>query len=175
MRSSSLLRLVLAGLLLVPIALPVVTFSQALTLPPSGGNQPSSVIQAIGSVEVRIDYSSPDVTGPNGADRRGEIWGQLVPYGVTNLGFGTSSLAPWRAGANENTVFTVSQDVEIEGEALKAGRYGLHMIAEEDESRVGAATSGSASPRGTPAGFAACHAEDGPPPARERRPPACDP
>ena len=49
MRSSSLLRLVLAGLLLVPIALPVVTFSQALTLPPSGGNQPSSVIQAIGS------------------------------------------------------------------------------------------------------------------------------
>lgn len=104
-----------------------------LTLPPSGDNQKASVIQHIGPVEVRIDYSSPDVTGPNGEDRRGKIWGQLVPWGMVNLGFGTAKESPWRAGANENTVFTVSHDVLIEGEPLAAGSYGLHMAPQPDE------------------------------------------
>jgi tetratricopeptide (TPR) repeat protein len=109
-------------------------FSQGrgLDLPPSGENQKAAVIQHIGPVEVRIDYSSPDVTGPQGQDRRGQVWGQLVPYGLTNLGFGTTPAGPWRAGANENTVFTVSHDVMVQGEKLAAGRYGLHMIAAED-------------------------------------------
>ncbi|MEM1246438.1 MAG: DUF2911 domain-containing protein [Acidobacteriota bacterium] len=107
--------------------------SPGLTLPPSGGNQKGSILQQIGPVEVRIDYSSPDVTGPGGQDRRGQIWGQLVPYGLTNLGFGNGNPGPWRAGANENTVFTVSHDVEVEGKPLAAGTYGLHMIADEKE------------------------------------------
>ncbi|HMB54289.1 MAG TPA: DUF2911 domain-containing protein, partial [Thermoanaerobaculia bacterium] len=111
------------------LALPALpAAAQGLTLPPSGANQKSSVIQNIGLVEVRIDYSSPDVTGPQGQDRRGHIWGELVPYGMNNLGFGTASESPWRAGANENTVFTVSHDVRVEGEPLAAGSYGLHMI-----------------------------------------------
>jgi len=109
------------------LALPAL--AQGLTLPPSGANQKASVIQNIGLVEVRIDYSSPDVHSPQGQDRRGHIWGELVPYGMNNLGFGTASESPWRAGANENTVFTVSHDVQVEGEPLAAGRYGLHMIA----------------------------------------------
>lgn len=112
------------------------TFAQSVTLPPSGGNQKSSIIQHIGLVEVRIDYSSPDVTSPTGQDRRGKIWGQLVPYGLTNLGFGSGAPSPRRAGANENTVFTVSHDVLIEGQQLAAGNYGLHMIAEEGDWRV---------------------------------------
>ena len=104
-----------------------------VTVPPSGANQKASVTQHMGLVTVTIDYSSPDVTAPNGEDRTGKIWGQLVPYGLTNLGFGPATEAPWRAGANENTVFTVSHDVEVEGKPLPAGRYGLHMIAGEDE------------------------------------------
>ncbi len=106
---------------------------QPISTPPSGGNQKASVIQHIGLVEVRIDYSSPDVTAPNGQDRRGQIWGQLVPYGLTNLGFGNGNPGPWRAGANENTVLSVSHDVLIQGEKLAAGRYGLHMIVGEDK------------------------------------------
>ena len=104
-----------------------------LTLPPSGNNQKASVTQWIGTVQVTIDYSSPAVHGPDGKDRRGKIWGQLVPYGLTNLGFGGGNPGPWRAGANENTVFSVSHDVSIEGAPLPAGRYGLHMIAGPDE------------------------------------------
>jgi tetratricopeptide (TPR) repeat protein len=107
--------------------------AQVVTLPPSGDNQKATVIQHIGLVEVRIDYSSPDVHGPNGEDRAGKIWGELVPWGMQNLGFGTAKESPWRAGANENTVFTVSHDVTIEGKKLAAGSYGLHMAPQPDE------------------------------------------
>jgi tetratricopeptide (TPR) repeat protein len=103
-----------------------------ISTPPNGGNQKSSVTQYIGPVRVTIDYNSPDVHGPSGEDRRGKIWGTLVPYGLQNLGFGTCKECPWRAGANENTVFEVSHDVKIEGQPLKAGRYGLHMIPAQD-------------------------------------------
>ena len=116
-------------------ALAASAFAQypGLTLPPSGGNQKASVTQFIGPVRVTIDYSSPAVHGPNGQDRRGQIWGKLVPYGLTNLGFGNGKPDPWRAGANQNTVFAVSHDVTIEGKPLPAGRYGFHIIVNPEE------------------------------------------
>lgn len=90
--------------------------------------------QFIGPVKVTIDYSSPSVHGPGGAnDRRGQIWGKLVPYGMTDLGFLGGKPSPWRGGANENTVFTVSDPVTIGGQSLAAGQYGLHLIAGPDE------------------------------------------
>ena len=89
--------------------------------------------QFIGPVKVTIDYSSPAVHGPDGKDRRGQIWGKLVPYGMTDLGFRGGKPSPWRGGANENTVFTVSDPVTIEGQALAAGQYGVHLIAGPDE------------------------------------------
>lgn len=100
-----------------------------LTMPPSGDNQHAVVTQYIGPVAVTLDYRSPNVHGPNGEDRAGKIWGGLVPYGMATLGFGTCGTeCPWRGGANENTVFAVSHDVEIEGQRLPAGRYGVHFI-----------------------------------------------
>lgn len=119
----------------LPFALAGAAFAQypGLTLPPSGNNQKASVTQFIGPAKVNIDYSSPAVHGTNGKDRRGEIWGKLVPYGLTNLGFGNGKPSPWRAGANENTVFAVSHDVMVEGQKLPAGKYGLHMIAGPEE------------------------------------------
>jgi hypothetical protein len=105
----------------------------ALTLPPSGNNQKASVTQFIGPVKVTIDYSSPAVHSPGGKDRRGEIWGKLVPYGMTDLGVMNGKQSPWRAGANENTVFTVSDAVTVEGQPLPAGQYGLHLIPGQDE------------------------------------------
>ena len=119
----------------IALGLAGVAFAQfpGLTLPPSGNNQKAAVVQYIGPVRVAIDYSSPAVHGPDGKDRRGEIWGKLVPYGLTNLGFGNGKPGPWRAGANENTVFTVSHEVQIEGKPLPAGHYGLHMIAGPEE------------------------------------------
>jgi tetratricopeptide (TPR) repeat protein len=106
--------------------------AQSVTLPPSGNNQKASVTQHIGLVTVTIDYSSPRVVSPSGEDRHGKIWGGLVPWGIYDLGF-NGRRGPWRAGANENTVFTVSHPVKVQGQALPAGRYGLHMIAGERE------------------------------------------
>jgi tetratricopeptide (TPR) repeat protein len=106
--------------------------AQNLSTPPNGGNQKCVVTQYIGSlVSVTVDYNSPDVTSPQGADRTGQIWGQLVPYGLNDLGFGLRNPAPWRAGANQNTVITFSHDVMVAGQTLAAGTYGLHLIAEE--------------------------------------------
>ncbi|HEX6201414.1 MAG TPA: DUF2911 domain-containing protein [Thermoanaerobaculia bacterium] len=115
------------------VAAPAAAQPPGLTLPPSGDNQRTVVTQQIGPVEVSIAYSSPDVTAPGGEDRRGKIWGQLVPYGMANLGFGTcGDQCPWRAGANQNTTFAVSHDVLVEGQPLAAGTYGLHMIPGEE-------------------------------------------
>ena len=89
------------------------------------GSQMAKVSQRIGTTDVSIIYSRPSVN-----DR--EIWGVLVPYGMNNLGFGTATESPWRAGANENTVFKTTHDLTIGGKTLPAGKYGLHMIVNED-------------------------------------------
>ncbi len=107
------------------------SIAQTLSQPPSGDNQKSSIAQWIGPVNVTITYSSPDVTGPAGEDRKGHIWGEVVHYGFIDQGFGTSKAAPWRAGANENTVISFSHDVKIEGKDLKAGTYGLFLAIEK--------------------------------------------
>jgi Flp pilus assembly protein TadD len=123
-------RVVLATAFALPMAAQIFP---GLTLPPSGNNQKASVTQFVGPVRVTIEYSSPAVHGPDGKDRRGQIWGKLVPYGLSDLGYGNGKPGPWRAGANENTVFAVSDNVSIEGKPLPAGRYGLHMIPGEQE------------------------------------------
>lgn len=120
------------GAIALALALATTAAAQSVTLPPSGNNQRATVTQHIGLVTVSIDYSSPRVVSPAGEDRRGKIWGTLVPYGIYDLGF-NNRRGPWRAGANENTVFVVSHPVKIQGQLLPAGRYGLHMIAGERE------------------------------------------
>lgn len=104
-----------------------------ITLPPSGGNQRQTIIQQIGPVKVSVEYSSPHVHSPTGEDRKGKIWGTLVPYGLTNLGFGTCKECPWRGGANENTVFTTSADINVQGQKLPAGSYALFFITDPNE------------------------------------------
>ncbi|HEX7830361.1 MAG TPA: DUF2911 domain-containing protein [Thermoanaerobaculia bacterium] len=118
--------------LAVATLLAVPALAQLRGMPPDGDNQRSTVSQNIGVVKVSIEYSSPDVHGPNGEDRRGKIWGELVPWGTADLGFGTCKECPWRAGANYNTIFTTSHDVTVQGQKLPAGTYGLHMIPAKD-------------------------------------------
>ena len=99
-----------------------------LTLPPGGNgvSQRAEVSQWIGPVKVTIGYHSPNVHG-RGADRTDHIWGEMIPYGLFDEGFGPSHAAPWRAGANESTTITFSHDVNVEGKSLKAGSYALFL------------------------------------------------
>ena len=84
------------------------------------GSQHATVSQRVGTSDITVNYSRPSVKGR-------EIWGKLVPYGMNNLGFGTATTSPWRAGADENTTISFSHDAKIEGKDIKAGTYGLHI------------------------------------------------
>ena len=118
------------------IFFPVFLFSFAfagaqLTSLPSGGNKKASVSERIGITDVTIAYSRPHVNG-----REGKIWGQLVPDGFIDQGFGTAKAAPWRAGANENTTIEFSSPVKIEGQDLPAGKYGFFIAYDPNESTI---------------------------------------
>jgi len=78
-------------------------------------SQRGSVTQRIGLTDITITYHRPEVGGR-------EIWGKTVPYGKV-----------WRAGANENSTITFTDDVTVEGKPLPAGTYGLHMIPDKDQ------------------------------------------
>ena len=119
-------------LLVITVLSSAILNAQSISLPPSGDNQKASVSQWMGLVKVSFTYNSPDVTSPSGEDRSGKIWGQLVPWGMNNLGYGSAQESPWRAGANENTVFYTSHDVKIQGKDLSAGHYGFYIIPNEN-------------------------------------------
>lgn len=99
-----------------------------LTVLPSGGNKKAAVTERVGLTDVTIHYNRPGVKG-----REGKIWGQLVPVGFTDPGFGSSKSAPWRAGANENTTIEFTTDVKIHGQSLPAGKYGFFIAYGPDE------------------------------------------
>ncbi len=99
-----------------------------LTVLPSGGNKKASVSERVGITDVTIHYDRPGVKG-----REGKIWGQLVPAGFTDPGFGNSKSAPWRAGSNENTTIEFSTDVKVEGQSLPAGKYGFFIAYDPNE------------------------------------------
>jgi len=104
-------------------------------------SQKASVMQTVGVTDITITYSRPAVKGRTifsdappamAARAQGEATlddqnkrqkGEpITPYGHV-----------WRAGANEATMFQVTDDVLINGQPLKAGTYSLETIPGKDE------------------------------------------
>jgi tetratricopeptide (TPR) repeat protein len=98
---------------------------------PNGYTKKAVVAEQVGLTQVTITYHRPAVRG-----REGKIWGEVVHKGFIDQGFGNRKPAPWRAGANENTVIEFDNDVKIEGQALPKGRYGLFIAYDPLESIV---------------------------------------
>lgn len=117
---------VLVVTLLLTAFVSVTTWSQGVTTPRTP-SPAAKVSQTIGISTVEVSYSRPSVKGR-------EIWGELVPYGWNKQSFGPGREAPWRAGANENTVITFSHDVKFAGQAVPAGHYGLFFVINKDDS-----------------------------------------
>jgi len=92
--------------------------------------QPSpkaSVMQRIGAdTDITINYYRPGVKGR-------KIWGDLVPYGMAPANQYAKNPFPWRGGANETTTIEFSSAVKIKGNALPAGKYGMHFIPTEKD------------------------------------------
>lgn len=110
--------------------------AQSLRLPrPS---QKATVMQTVGVTDITIVYHRPGVKGR-------KIWGD-PPAGAAS---GTATLDDgrtrpkdavivpfghiWRTGANEATLFEVTDNVLINGQPLAAGRYSLHTLPTKDE------------------------------------------
>jgi DUF2911 family protein len=114
----------------------------------------ATVSQTVGITDMAITYHRPSVRGRT-------LWGDISSEKVTALikansvaaaaeGEGTVDGVPgggkdfpmapnghvWRAGANEATKFTVSDDVLVNGEKLAAGAYSIHMIPGKDQFTV---------------------------------------
>jgi hypothetical protein len=112
-------------------------FAQVVTPRPS---QKASVTQTIGVTDVTITYSRPAVKGR-------KIWGDPTPEQAKTAGEATldnqnvrpkdAVIVPyghvWRTGANEATMFVVTDDVLINGQKLTAGTYSLHTVPTKDE------------------------------------------
>ena len=75
----------------------------------------ATAYQKVGTTDVTIKYFRPAVKGR-------EVWGELVPFGKV-----------WRTGANNATTIEFSTDVKLEGKDVKAGKYGLFTIPDENE------------------------------------------
>lgn len=98
--------------------------AQRITTP----NVPSpaaKVSQTVGISTINVSYSRPSVKGR-------EVWGKLVPYGWNVQSFGAQNKAPWRAGANANTVIEFSHPATVEGTPIPAGSYGLFFVVNQD-------------------------------------------
>ncbi|RYY90694.1 MAG: DUF2911 domain-containing protein [Chitinophagaceae bacterium] len=117
-----------AGLLVSAIAVAQVPYNAAA---PNGYTRKASVSEQVGLTQVTVTYHRPAVKG-----REGKIWGQVVPTGFVNQGFGNGRLTPWRAGANESTSIEFDKDVKVEGQALPKGKYGLFIAYDPQQSVV---------------------------------------
>ncbi|PYS99603.1 MAG: hypothetical protein DMF63_10990 [Acidobacteria bacterium] len=88
-------------------------------------SQRQEIAQTVGDGKVSIVYHRPNT-------KARQIWGcetkDFIPI-ANNL---YTCLVPnnqvWRAGANENTTIEFSRDVNVDGKALPAGKYGFHII-----------------------------------------------
>jgi hypothetical protein len=97
-------------LLLPLLLLPAGASAQVPGLTAPEVSPEATVSQVVGLTELTVSYHRPATNGR-------AVWGTLVPYGQV-----------WRAGANENTTVSFSTPVTVNGTALAAGTYGLHML-----------------------------------------------
>jgi hypothetical protein len=74
--------------------------------------------------EVTIVYGRPYTKDPKtGAPRK--IWGELVPFGKV-----------WRTGADEATLLTTKEPLDIDGTTIPAGTYSLFTLPEESGGKL---------------------------------------
>lgn len=112
-----------------------------LAIKPLRPSQKASVMQTIGVTDITITYSRPGVKGrtifadaPATMAARAQGEATLDNQNERKAG---EPIVPydhvWRAGANEATMFQVTDDVLINGQPLKAGTYSLHTVPGKDE------------------------------------------
>jgi hypothetical protein len=85
-------------------------------------SQKVSIASTIGTTQIKINYHTPLAKGR-------KIFGGIVPYDFVVDG----KEYAWRAGSNERTTIEFGHNVEINGNPLSAGKYGLVVLVSEKE------------------------------------------
>ena len=127
--------------LLLAMATYVSAQQPPLAIKPIRPSQKASVMQTIGVTDITITYSRPPVKGrtifadaPASMEARAKGEATLDNQNERKPG---EPIVPynhvWRAGANEATLFQITDDVLINGQPLKAGSYSLQTIPGKDE------------------------------------------
>src|SRR5947208_7725764 len=131
-----------AILLAAICAAPLVCAQQPqVQIKPIRPSQKVSVMQTIGVTDITITYSRPPVKGrtifadaPQSMEARAKGEATLDNQNERQPG---EPIVPynhvWRAGANDATVFQVTDDVLVNGQPLKAGSYSLSAIPGKDD------------------------------------------
>ena len=144
--------LILLSTITIITAVASLTLAQQLPKVRLPQASPSATVgQTIGVTDITIVYHRPAVKGRM-------VWGDISSEKIAALikanavtpaaeGEATVDGAPgsgkdfpmapnghiWRAGANDATRFTVSDDVLVNGQKLPAGAYSLHMIPGKED------------------------------------------
>jgi hypothetical protein len=79
-----------------------------------------TVTATVDGDELKLVYGRPYTIKPGTTEVR-KIWGGLVPFGKV-----------WRTGADEATLLTTKEPIEIGGTSLPAGTYSVFTVPAED-------------------------------------------
>lgn len=126
--------------LLVLIVIAAATAGAQVRPPVPRPSSKATVMQQVGTTDISITYSRPAVKGrtifadpPPSMLQRVKGEATLDDQNARQKG---EPIVPWdhvwRAGANEATLFTVNDDVLINGQPLPAGKYSMHAIPAKD-------------------------------------------
>src|SRR5690625_6267874 len=88
-------------------------FTNAQVITPQASSE-ANFEETVGLTEIEVEYFRP-----NKNERK--IFGNLVPYDKI-----------WRTGANNNTTIEFEDDVKIDGQTLKAGKYSIYTKPNKD-------------------------------------------
>jgi tetratricopeptide (TPR) repeat protein len=98
-----------------PVASPTNSASKKTTVILPFVSPKAYLQQLVGYTEIKIEYYRPSVKGR-------KIWGDIVPYRKV-----------WRTGANKATTIEFSDDVLLNGQKIRAGKYALYSIPDKNE------------------------------------------
>jgi hypothetical protein len=102
-------------ILTAAIALFAATFVNAQTIPFPQPSPAATVSQNFATSKIEISYARPSARGR-------KVFGDVVPFGKF-----------WRTGANAATTISFGEDVKVNGQDVKAGKYGIITFPGENE------------------------------------------
>jgi hypothetical protein len=109
---------------LLILSVSLVTASFSIAQEKSRVSPHETVTADVDGSDVTIVYGRPYTKDPKSGTPR-KIWGELVPFGKV-----------WRAGADEATLLTTKQTLDIAGTTIPAGTYSLFVLPESGGAKL---------------------------------------